>query len=66
MEDYEEGGGLVPFGNFGAVTFTDAYATTKSGAHVSPNGATILDIQQNGEVLTSVAESSSGVTVKYV
>lgn len=66
VEVYEEGGALVSFCNFGTVTFTNAYATTKSGARVSPNGATIVDIEQNNKVLTSVTENSSGVTIKYV
>jgi len=66
VEDYSEGGGLVPFCDFGTVAFTNAYATTKSGSKVSPNGATVIDIKQNGKVLTSVSENSSGVTIKYV
>ena len=66
VEDFESDGSLVPLCDFGAVTFTDAYATTKSGTRVSPNGATLVDLEQNNKVLTSVAEHSSGVTIKYV
>jgi hypothetical protein len=29
VEDFEEGGGLVPFANFGSVLFTNAVAKTK-------------------------------------
>ncbi len=66
VEDYTQGGGLVPLCDFGTVAFTNAYATTNSGSKVSPNGATVIDMKQNGKVLTSVTESSSGVTIKYV
>ena len=65
VEDYEESGGLVPFANFGTVTFTSASAGKSSGSS-GPSGATIIDIEQNGNVLTSVSTSSSSVTVKYV
>jgi hypothetical protein len=65
VEDFEEGDSLVAFADFGTVTFTDAYATTSSGT-VSPSGATIIDIKQDGSVLTSVTASSSEVVVKYV
>lgn len=66
VEDYQENGSLVSLCDFGTVTFTNAYATTKSGTRVSPNGATLVDLEQNNKVLTSVAEHSSGVTIKYV
>ncbi|KAF3767008.1 acid proteinase [Cryphonectria parasitica EP155] len=65
VEDFEEGDELVPFANFGTVTFTGAEATTSSGT-VTAADATLIDIEQNGEVLTSVTVSGSTVTVKYV
>ncbi|KAI0038338.1 hypothetical protein FA95DRAFT_1613463 [Auriscalpium vulgare] len=65
VEDFEEGNSLVPFANFGTVTFTGASAGTSSGS-VGPSGSTLIDIQQNSKVLTSVSTSSSGVTVSYV
>jgi len=65
VEDYEENGSLVPFANFGTVTFSSASATTSSGS-IGPSGATIIDIEQSGKVLTSVTTGSSSVTVKYV
>ncbi|KAI0040157.1 hypothetical protein FA95DRAFT_1503242 [Auriscalpium vulgare] len=65
VEDYDENNSEVPFANFGTVTFTSASATTGSGS-VGPSGATIIDIRQNNQVLTSVSTSSSGVTISYV
>jgi len=65
VEDFEEGSSLVPFANFGTVSFTNALATTSSGT-VGPSGATIIDIKQGSTVYTSVTTSSSGAVVKYV
>ena len=65
VEDFEEGNSLVPFANFGTVTFTGASAKTGSGS-VGPSGANVIDIQQNGKTLTSVSTSGSSVTVSYV
>ncbi|KAF8130366.1 peptidase A4 family-domain-containing protein [Boletus edulis] len=55
---------LLPFANFGMVTFTDAY-TTGTGTY-TPSGATIVDIEQNGQVLTSTSTNGSSVTIQYV
>ncbi|KAJ6455961.1 aspergillopepsin [Mycena vitilis] len=66
VEDFEEGSSLVPFANFGTVTFTGASAGTVSGGAVGPSGAVIIDLEQNNKVLTSVSSSSSSVTVSYV
>ena len=65
VEDFEENGGLVAFADFGTVTFTGASAGKSSGSS-GPSGATIIDIEQNSKVLTSVSTSSSSVTVEYV
>ena len=65
VEDFEENGGLVPFANFGTVTFSSASATTTSGA-VGPGSATVIEIQQNNRVLTDVSVDDSSGTVKYV
>jgi hypothetical protein len=65
VEDFEEGSSLVPFANFGTVTFTGASAKTASGS-TGPSGANVIDIQQNGKTLTSVSTSGSSVTVSYV
>ena len=65
VEDFESGSELVPFADFGSVTFTDAYATGSSGT-VTPQGATIIDIKQSGTVLTDCATSGSDLTCTYV
>ena len=65
VEDYEEGNSLVSFADFGTVTFTDCSATDGSGT-VGTGGATIIDIQQNNDVLTSCSvPSSSEVSCTY-
>lgn len=65
VEDFEEDGSLVPFANFGTVTFSSASAGKSSGSS-GPSGATIIDIEQNSKVLTSVSTTSNSVTVSYV
>lgn len=65
VEDFSSGGSLVPFADFGTVTFTGASASGSSGT-VTPSGATLIDIKQNGKVLTSSSVSGSSVTVEYV
>ena len=42
VEDYEEGSSLIPFANFGTVTFTGVVATTSSGSTVGPSRAVIM------------------------
>ncbi|KAI0738297.1 acid proteinase [Daedaleopsis nitida] len=64
VEDFSEGGGLVPLANWGTVTFTGVSAGTSSGT-ASPAGATIINMEQNGRVLTSVSTSGSQVSVQY-
>ncbi|KAH0831134.1 peptidase A4 family-domain-containing protein [Lanmaoa asiatica] len=64
VEDYTMGSSLVSFANFSTVTFTNAVATG-TGTY-TPSGATISDINQNNQVLTSVWTSGSSVTIQYV
>ncbi|RAH64849.1 A4/G1 family peptidase [Aspergillus aculeatinus CBS 121060] len=65
VEDFESGDSLVAFADFGTVTFTGAEAIS-NGETVTPSGATLMDIEQDGEVLTSVSVSGSTVKVTYV
>jgi hypothetical protein len=64
VEDFEEGNSLVPFGDFSTVVFTGASASTASET-LTPASGTVLDIEQNGEVLTSVSTSGSTVTISH-
>ncbi|KAM6491284.1 Peptidase A4 family domain containing protein [Amanita muscaria] len=68
VEDpYLVSGGIAPFCNFGTITFSSASAYMHNGQAISPYGAMVLNLEQNGKVLASVSESSSGtVTIKYV
>lgn len=66
VEDYSSGGSLVPFADFGTVLFTGAVAETSDGKDVGTSDATIIDIRQSNEVLTSVTiPSDSEVQVTY-
>lgn len=68
VEDFEECGStcsLVPFADFGTVTFTDVSATI-SGSTVYPSDATVLDIKQSNKVLTDCSTSASEVSCSYV
>ncbi|KXG45674.1 Concanavalin A-like lectin/glucanases superfamily [Penicillium griseofulvum] len=65
VEDYESGGQLVPFVDFGTVTFTNAKAT-KGGKSVGPSGSTLMDIKQSKVVLTKSSLTSNSVSVSYV
>jgi hypothetical protein len=66
VEDYEQGGGLVPFANFGKVKFSHAEATRHSGAVVGPLGAQIFELQQGSNLLTHVSKTPTSVTVTYI
>lgn len=66
VEDFSSGNSLVPFANFGTVTFTGASVTTTSGSTLGVSGAEVLDIRQGGTVLTSCSTSgSSSVSCSY-
>ncbi|KAG4438459.1 hypothetical protein IFR05_006069 [Cadophora sp. M221] len=66
VEDFESGGSLVSFANFGTVAFTGASAV-KSGTTVGVTGASIIDIEQGSTILTDCSlVGTSGVTCKYV
>ena len=65
VEDYEENNGLVPLANWVTVTFTGVSAGTVDGATMSPASATLIDLEQNGDVLSSVSASGSSVTIEY-
>lgn len=62
VEDFEENGSLVTFANFGTVTFTDAVAGYTGGTE-GVSGADVMDIEQNGRVLTAVSTSGTNQVV---
>ena len=67
MEDYTNYGELVPFANFGSVTFTSATAVASGLGEIGPDRPDVLtyDIYQNYELFTSVTVDGSSVTVTY-
>ncbi|TVY81052.1 Aspergillopepsin-2 [Lachnellula suecica] len=67
VEDFEQGSSLVPFADFGTVTFTGATAVV-GGSTVFPGdeGATNIYIELNNQQLTSASIDGDQVTVSYV
>jgi hypothetical protein len=68
VEDFTEGSSLVPFADFGTVTFTGSSAIV-GGATVTPataNADTIILVSSSNQELTSTTVSGSTVTVNYV
>ncbi|KAK3332200.1 acid proteinase [Cercophora scortea] len=63
VEDFEENGALVPFADFGTVTFSGASVTTTSGSTLGVTGADILDIKQNNVVLTDCSISGTSTVI---
>ena len=66
VEDFEEGGSLVLFADFGTVTFSDCSASGLDGSY-GLSDANILEIEQTGgpQPATLVTISGSDITVKY-
>ncbi|KAI0012425.1 peptidase A4 family-domain-containing protein [Xylariaceae sp. FL0662B] len=60
VEDYSSGGSLVNFADFGSVEFTGA---SVNGGSASVSGATIIDIRQNGAILTDCSTSGSSTVI---
>ncbi|KAM0264332.1 hypothetical protein ACHAQJ_000822 [Trichoderma viride] len=67
VEDFTSGSSLVPFADFGSVTFTGASALV-NGATVTPGSgsATTIDLEdESGNILTSTSISGGTVIVDY-
>ncbi|KAJ7866261.1 acid proteinase [Mycena olivaceomarginata] len=68
VEDFQEGTFLIPFANFGSITFTDASATTQSGSKVGPSGSGshLINMVQRSLQFASATSAASSVTVDYL
>lgn len=67
VEDFTSGDSLVPFANFGSVTFTGSSAVI-NGETVTPGSgdAVIIDLEtESGTIITSTTVSGGTVTVDY-
>ncbi|KAF8131881.1 peptidase G1 [Boletus edulis] len=57
----------LPLAEFGTLAFTGAVATSNSGHNYGPKGADMIgEIEQNGQVRTSVSVDDNSVTINYV
>ncbi|KAJ3988069.1 peptidase A4 family-domain-containing protein [Lentinula detonsa] len=66
IEDYTQNGGLVPLADWGTVTFVNASASTSANNKLGLGDATIFDIEQFDDIMTSVTISSdSSVSISY-
>ncbi|KAJ3822226.1 aspergillopepsin-2 heavy chain [Lentinula raphanica] len=66
VEDYTQNGGLVPLANWGTVTFVNASASTSARTTLGLADATIFDIEQYSDIMTSVTiDSDSSVSISY-
>ncbi|KAF8623304.1 hypothetical protein AX15_006430 [Amanita polypyramis BW_CC] len=66
VEDYSSGGNLVPFCNFGTVSFSHSYAKTHNGSKIGFQGAEqYLLVNANGSIITSVTERSTSLAIRY-
>ncbi|KAJ6506133.1 acid proteinase [Mycena vulgaris] len=68
VEDFQESTFLIPFANFGSITFTDASATTRSGSTVGPSGSGshLINMVQSSLQFASARSAASSVTVDYL
>ncbi|KAJ6545808.1 acid proteinase [Mycena vulgaris] len=68
VEDFQESTFLIPFANFGSITFTDASATTQSGSTVGPSGSGshLINMVQKSLQFASARSAASSVTVDYL
>ncbi|KAJ7104676.1 concanavalin A-like lectin/glucanase domain-containing protein [Mycena epipterygia] len=66
--DVQDGGFLLPFANFGNLTFTDTSATTQAGSTVGPSGSAshLINMVQSSRQFTSASTAASSVTIDYL
>ncbi|KAJ4482393.1 peptidase A4 family-domain-containing protein [Lentinula aciculospora] len=66
VEDYTQNGGLVPLADWGTVTFVNASASTSANNKLGLEDATVFDIEQFNDIMTSVSiNSDSSVSISY-
>jgi hypothetical protein len=63
IKDYKEGNKLVTLNNFGIIAFNNVLAGLSDGSSVGADGANIINIRQNGQVLTSVIATTLNVII---
>jgi len=66
VEDFTEGDSLVPFADFGTVTFTGAEATVNGATVTAAEADTIVLVSSSDQELTSTTVSGTTVTIKFV
>ena len=66
VEDFLQNGNLVPFANFGTVTFENAIVGSQDGGAFTASQGSLVNIDQNDTLLTTTSASGSTVTIKYV
>ncbi|KAJ6569820.1 peptidase G1 [Mycena vulgaris] len=68
VEDFQESTFLIPFADFGSITFTDASATTQSGSTAGPSGSGshLINMVQSSLQFASASSVASSVTVDYL
>jgi hypothetical protein len=54
VEDFQNGDSVVPFADFGEITFTGCEARAQNGDVVGLNGAKIIELKQDGKIKTEV------------
>ncbi|KAI0157209.1 peptidase A4 family-domain-containing protein [Xylariaceae sp. FL1272] len=67
VEDFSSNGGLVPFANFGSVTFTDATAIINGATfNAADDNPVNIGLQtSSGAIITDTSVSGSSLTVTY-
>jgi len=66
VEDFTSGSSLVPFADFGTVTFTGATAIANGATVSAATADTIVLVSSSDATLTDTTVSGTTVTVKYV
>jgi hypothetical protein len=66
VEDVSNYDGLVPFANFSSVTFVEPLAQTVGYQTYGPGEASIVDIEQDGQILTSTSLARGGQDINVV